>query len=160
MAFDPEQLELTDNGYLPYGVDVDEIIAEGWERELVAVWCTYHYNGEGPALPGSVSNSSGPDLGDDVVSVDEFRRRRIARESKYAPVTSLQALAANAHLVDLLLEFRWRVMGEAREYDGKSWAEIGTSLGMTEREAAEWYQKMVTEDKKRKEKQASAAQDD
>ncbi|MEV6340943.1 hypothetical protein AB0M12_40265 [Nocardia vinacea] len=141
MTYDPdEKLELTDDGYLPNGADVDGMIAEGWEQALTAVWCTYHYYGEGPPLPDV--ESSDPQEG--VPSVNEYRRRRITEEAKYAAVTPIQALAANARLVELLLEFRLSVMEDAR-FDGRSWTEIGDALGMTDQAASDWHQQNRTD---------------
>ncbi|WP_416567327.1 hypothetical protein [Nocardia testacea] len=144
MTSGPDEIKLTDDGYLPYGVDVDRVVAEGVEHELVAAWYTYHYNGEGPELVSRDGSNEGQDLGEGVVGVEEFRRRRIARESKYAPVTATQALKANARLVEVLLAYRWRVMADAR-YDGKSWTEIGQILGMTASEASGWYRHKAVE---------------
>ncbi|MEU0876796.1 hypothetical protein [Nocardia brasiliensis] len=139
MAYDPdEDLELTAGGYLLPGADVEGILAEAWERDLLAVWRTYHYYGDGPALP----DSDGSDVADGVASADEYRRRRILREAECTPVSVLQALRANVRLVDLLLHFRASVMQEARQ-DGKSWTEIGAALGMTGEAAADWCQQQV-----------------
>jgi hypothetical protein len=57
-------------------------------------------------------------------------------------VTALDALRANAQLVDLLVGRRWYVMQAARE-EGATWDEIGSALGMTQQGAHDLYQRRI-----------------
>jgi hypothetical protein len=57
-------------------------------------------------------------------------------------VTALDALEANARLVDLLTGRRWSVMQAAREA-GKTWDEIGLALGMSRQGAQDWYRRKI-----------------
>lgn len=61
--------------------------------------------------------------------------------------TALEALQANEILVRLLTGWRWSAMRQARE-DGRSWAEIGSALGMTRQSAWEFYNAAVARQKK------------
>jgi hypothetical protein len=62
-------------------------------------------------------------------------------------VTALQALAANAQLVDLLTGRRWYVMQAARE-EGAEWAEIGEALGVSKQAAWEFYKRKIADQEK------------
>jgi hypothetical protein len=53
-------------------------------------------------------------------------------------MTALQALTANAQLVELLVGRRWCVIMAAREARA-SWKAIGVALGMSAEEAESWY---------------------
>ncbi|MBF6191340.1 hypothetical protein U3653_23025 [Nocardia sp. CDC186] len=137
MAYEPEELELTADDCIPRGVDVDEVIAEGWERDLTAVWRTYHAHA---AALGLDPNSDEPlQVSPEItVTEGEFQRRLAEKNAEYAPVTAIQALTANARLVDLLLDFRWVAVNDALN-DGKSWTDIAAVLGTTEQSVLEWY---------------------
>lgn len=135
MPFDPdEEFKLTDRGLLPPGLDVDAVIAEGWEQHLTPVWSTYFGYGSGPVMP--TDNSA--DMVDRVASADTYRRARMLRTAQSTPVTPLQALAASARLIELLMQFRAEVIGDARS-DGKTWEEIGAALGMSAQAALDHY---------------------
>jgi hypothetical protein len=62
-------------------------------------------------------------------------------------VSALDALSANARLVELLIGQRWYVMQAAREA-GASWAEIGAALGMSKQGAQDWYRRKVADQAK------------
>lgn len=121
-------IELTKLGDLPPGVDVDQVIAEGDERELAAVWNTHH----GRAIHQRAVKAGSADSG---------------MLAETAPVTALHALAANRRLVELLTGRRWYVMQAARE-DGATWSEIGAALGMSKQGAQDWYRRKI-EDQER-----------
>lgn len=57
-------------------------------------------------------------------------------------VTALQALQANARLVDLLTDRRWVVIRQARE-EGATWSAIGAALGSTKQAAQDWYRHQI-----------------
>jgi hypothetical protein len=62
-------------------------------------------------------------------------------------VSPLDALRANAELVQLLTARRWSVMQEARE-QGASWAEVGEALGVSRQAAWEFYQRAIESDER------------
>jgi len=64
--------------------------------------------------------------------------------SRLPAVSALEALAANARLVDLLTSRRWYVMQAARE-DGAEWAEVGAALGVSKQAAWEFYKRKIEE---------------
>jgi len=67
----------------------------------------------------------------------------VANAAARAPaVSALEALAANARLVDLLTARRWYVMQAARE-DGAEWAEVGAALGVSKQAAWEFYKRKI-----------------
>ena len=57
-------------------------------------------------------------------------------------VSPLEALRANAELVQLLIARRWAVIQEARE-QGASWTEVGDALGVSRQAAWEFYQRAI-----------------
>jgi len=57
-------------------------------------------------------------------------------------VGPLEALRANAELVQLLTARRWSVIQEARE-QGASWTEVGEALGVSRQAAWEFYQRAI-----------------
>lgn len=62
--------------------------------------------------------------------------------SKLPDITPIEALHANAELVDLLIGQRWYVMQAAREA-GATWDEIGQTLGMSRQGAYDWYKRAI-----------------
>jgi len=71
--------------------------------------------------------------------------RLVADAAARAPaVSALEALAANARLVDLLTSRRWYVMQAARD-DGAEWAEVGAALGVSKQAAWEFYKRKIEE---------------
>src|SRR3954453_12322458 len=70
--------------------------------------------------------------------------QRVAQQTLDAlpSVTALQALQANAQLVELVIGRRWYVMQAARE-TGATWIEVGAALGMTGQEAEDWYRDKI-----------------
>ncbi len=74
---------------------------------------------------------------------DAEQLRAVDDAAARAPaVSALQALAANARLVDLLTSRRWHVMQAARE-DGAEWAEVGAALGVSKQAAWEFYKRRI-----------------
>src|SRR5688500_14602444 len=59
-------------------------------------------------------------------------------------VTAIQALTANAQLVELLVSRRWYVMQAAREA-GASWADVGVALGLSAQEAEGCYRDRIAQ---------------
>ena len=57
-------------------------------------------------------------------------------------VTALQALTANAQLVELLVGRRWYVIQAAGEA-GASWDDVGVALGMSGQAAEDWYRDKI-----------------
>ena len=73
----------------------------------------------------------------------EAERQAVQQKLGELPdVTALEALRANAQLVDLLVGRRWYVMQAARE-EGATWDEIGSALGMTRQGAYDLYQRRI-----------------
>jgi hypothetical protein len=62
--------------------------------------------------------------------------------AELSSVRPLEALRANAELVQLLVARRWSVMQEAREH-GASWTEVGDALGVSRQAAWEFYQRAI-----------------
>lgn len=76
-------------------------------------------------------------------AADAERLRVVDDATAKAPaVSALEALAANARLVDLLSGRRWYVMQAARE-EGAEWAEIGAALGISKQAAWEFYKRKI-----------------
>ena len=74
----------------------------------------------------------------------EEERQAVQQKLGQLPdVTALEALRANAQLVDLLVGRRWYVMQAAREEEA-TWDEIGSALGMTRQGAHDLYQRRIT----------------
>lgn len=124
----PDHIDLIGAGerYLPAGLDIDRLIRDATdELQLMAVWDTYHWR---RMLHRMVTRR--PD--------STFR----GELDQLAPVTAVQALAANRRLVELLTARRWYVMRDARE-GGASWADIGDALGVSRQSAHEWYQRQI-----------------
>lgn len=116
-------IELTALGDLPPGVDIDQVIAEGDERELAAAWNTHF----GRAIHQRALKAGSAPGG---------------MLAETAPVSPLQALAANRRLVELLTGRRWLVMRDAREA-GATWSEIGAALGMSKQGAQDFYRRKI-----------------
>lgn len=98
----------------------------GDERELLAVWNLAHERG---TWEGILRKDP-----DNAVAQGALEQLPVAGP--------LEALAANARLVDLLTGRRWYVMRDAREA-GATWSEIGQALGMTKQGAADWYRRAI-----------------
>ncbi|SDQ03651.1 hypothetical protein [Arthrobacter crystallopoietes] len=62
-------------------------------------------------------------------------------------IDALEALAANAAAVNLLVRRRWYVMQEARE-DGATWEAIGKALGITKQGAQDYYRRQIENQEK------------
>jgi hypothetical protein len=71
---------------------------------------------------------------------DSEHTQRVAQRTldQLPGVTALEALAANARLVELLVGRRWCVIQAAREA-GAGWEDIGASLGLTIGDVKDWY---------------------
>jgi hypothetical protein len=98
------------------------------EAELYRLWDVY-----GSRMTWETARARGADPG--VVD------RALA---ELPDVTALDALEANARLVDLLTGRRWYVMRDAREA-GASWSEIGAALGMSKQGAQDWYRRKIAD---------------
>lgn len=127
---DDKHIALTDHGCLPAGTDVNRVLSNGYQRELVALWDTHHYRD----IAQRVLSYPHPEGSERGVAI------WAANLNEVAEVTALDALAANARLVERFTEGRWSVMWDARQA-GASWAQIGEALGMSKQGAADWYQR-------------------
>uniref|UniRef100_UPI003F4968A2 hypothetical protein n=1 Tax=Amycolatopsis sp. CA-151526 TaxID=3239921 RepID=UPI003F4968A2 len=130
-----DYVELTDQGQLPAGADVDTIVQTGDERELYAARQTYDAR--------CIAQSMLEQAGDDAA-------RRALWESdlaELAEVSPLQALRAGQRFTDLVTGRRWITMMEAREA-GASWSEIGGALGMSRQGAQDWYRRKIADQEK------------
>ena len=66
---------------------------------------------------------------------------------EFPEVDAIEALAANAAVVNLLIGRRWHVMQEAREA-GATWEAIGTALGITKQGAQDYYRRQIENQEK------------
>jgi hypothetical protein len=75
---------------------------------------------------------------------DTEQGQRVAQRTldELPSVTALEALTANAQLVELLVSRRWYVMQAAREA-GATWTDVGVALGMSTEEAQDWYRDKI-----------------
>lgn len=133
---------LTSRGHIAAGVDVTVVLRTGDERELQAVWDTYHHR---RLLRDSLAKL---DAGLLRVEDPEASRAGLYDDlDELAYVTPAQALEANRRLVDLLTGRRWSVMRDAREA-GNSWTTIGAALDMTKQGALDWYKRKIADQEK------------
>lgn len=103
-----------------------------------------------------------PDLRDHIGNWDTYESRQtwrrvlarggdaaVARAAleKLPEVDALEALAANAAAVNLLVGRRWYVMQEAREA-GATWEAIGKALGITKQGAQDYYRRQIENQEK------------
>ncbi len=108
------------------------------ERESFETWNQFH---EGRMFMWEKARKQLRAQGDDP----EQLLRLVADAAARAPaVSALEALAANARLVDLLTSRRWYVMQAARD-DGAEWAEVGAALGVSKQAAWEFYKRKIEE---------------
>lgn len=105
------------------------------ERELLQMWDHHHARQTWEGI-----------LRKDQTSVEgaKIAQRALA---DIPDVTALDALKANAELVQLLTGRRWYVMRDARQA-GATWDEIGEALGMSSQEAREWYREAIERQEK------------
>lgn len=132
-------LDLTARGHLPAGIDVTAVLAAGDERELHAVWDTYHHT---RLIRKTLARLAAGGL--TVTDPDASRAALQDDLDTCAAVTPAQALEANRRLVDLLTGRRWSVMQDAREV-GDSWTTIGAALDMTKQGALDWYKRKIAD---------------
>lgn len=66
---------------------------------------------------------------------------------EFPEVDAIEALAANAAAVNLLIGRRWYVMQEVREADA-TWEAIGTALGITKQGAQDYYRRQIVNQEK------------
>jgi len=105
------------------------------ERESFETWNRFH--------EGRMWERAGEKLR--AQGADAERLRAVDDAAVRAPaVSALEALAANARLVDLLTSRRWYVMQAARD-DGAEWAEVGAALGVSKQAAWEFYKRRIEE---------------
>jgi hypothetical protein len=140
-----QYFKTTDRGYLPAGSDITGVLRDGDERELHAVWDTYHHiRFTTETLTKFSAGLAAGEPAHPEVDLEALWRAEIAA---LAPVTALQALEANRRLVDVLTGRRWSTMQAARE-DGASWSAVGTALDMTKQGALDWYQRKIEQQEK------------
>ncbi|WP_369024127.1 hypothetical protein [Nocardia cyriacigeorgica] len=133
---------LIEGRYIPAGVDVAAVLRTGDERELQAVWDTYHHAG---LLRETLDKLDAGLL--DVKDPDTARAALHDDLGAVAAITPTQALEANRRLVDLLTGRRWSVMQAAREA-GDSWTAIGDALGVSKQGARDWYLRKIEHQEK------------
>ena len=99
------------------------------ERELLQRWDQYHQR----RIWTTVLTRAQTDDG-----------RRVAQRAvdELGDITALDALRANAELVQLLLGRRWYVIQDAREA-GATWDEIGEAVGMSRQGAYDWHKRKI-----------------
>ncbi len=103
------------------------------ERESFGTWNAFHERRMWEQA-GEKLRAQGAD-GERLRVVDDAAAKALA-------VSALEALAANARLVDLLSGRRWYVIQAARE-QGAEWAEIGAALGISKQAAWEFYKRKI-----------------
>jgi hypothetical protein len=137
-------MNLFEDHYMPAGIDIDTAIDQGDERELIAIWDTYHHLQLERRILAGIPDNDHLVRKDSEFTGAEVRRVVAERLTAIAEVTPAQALAANRRLVELLTGRRWYVMRDAREA-GDSWSAIGAALGVDTYDACEWYARTITE---------------
>src|SRR5690606_35170987 len=97
------KLNVREDGTLGAEADPEEVVARGDERELFAVWTTYHVRRWIEHVLGTLQGKDDAD--------SERARREFAKDlAAMAPANELHALEANRRLVDLLTG-RLRLVG-------------------------------------------------
>ncbi|MBF6548859.1 hypothetical protein [Nocardia brasiliensis] len=135
------RFETTEQGYLPAGADIEAVLADADERLLHAVSDTYHQR---RFLQGLIARAGRGDT--------EAERQRsaialpshLAEIDALAEVSVLHALEANRRMVELLIEYRWQLMRDAREA-GESWTAIGARLAVSKQSVLAWYNRKTAE---------------
>ncbi|MFI5783779.1 hypothetical protein [Nocardia sp. NPDC051570] len=128
-----EYFETTTNGCFPAGTDIAQVLADGDERELFAVWNTYFHN--------ELTRKG-------LAHADTAGREALQNDlTQHAEVTAVQALEANRRLVRMLTGRRWMTMRDAREA-GDSWTTIGAALGVSKQGAVDWYKRKIADQEK------------
>lgn len=115
-------------------MDIAEALRTGDERELHQVWTI---QGERRVWRGVLAKAREAGNTESQAVAD----RALA---DLAVVTALDALRANARLVELLIGRRWIAMQDARE-EGASWEQIGEALGMSKQGAHDWYRRKIAQ---------------
>jgi hypothetical protein len=124
-------IALTDTGLVPAGTDIAEVLSSVHEKYLVAVIYTYR------------QRQSSRDTLAHASDLPASTRAYIEKElDTLADPSPIEALTANAKLVELLTGRRWILMEEARER-GESWSTIGAALGMSKQGALDWYRRKI-----------------
>jgi len=132
-------IALTDDGLLPAGTDVAEVLARGDVRELTAVWNTY---GRRSFYQRALDERSG------LTEKARQGLQELTEElAELAEVSPVQALEANRRLAELLTGRRWYVMQDAREH-GATWTEIGAAVDLTKQGAQDWYRRKIEQQEK------------
>jgi hypothetical protein len=131
-------MNLYQDEYLPADADVDTVIARGDERELTAIWHTYHRIQLERDILAGIRDDDMPAHEGSALTGAELRRIFTDQLAAIAEITPAQALEANRRLVQLLTGRRWWVIRDAREA-GDSWTAVGAALEMTEHDARDWY---------------------
>jgi|GEM_PF-6643938 len=137
-------MNLYENAYIPAGADIDTIISQGDERELTAIWNTYHRVQLDRVALAGIRDDDAPVSEGSTFTGTEMRRIFADQLAELATVTPAQALKANHRLVDLLTGRRWWVARDAREA-GDSWTTVGAMLGMTAHDAHDWYARKIAQ---------------
>lgn len=123
-------LDDRENATQSSGVDVETVLRSGTESQLLEIWTSHQ---RASWRPTAASGGTG-DLTHVRVSGPEDAEPR--------QVSALNALRANAELVDLLSGRRWMVIQDAREA-GATWEQIGQALGVSRRAARNWYKRKI-----------------
>ncbi|MBB6374349.1 hypothetical protein BKA01_001571 [Pseudonocardia eucalypti] len=111
-------------------MDVETVLRSGTESQLLEIWSSHQ---RASWEPTSVSTGAS-----DIT----HRRASDPENAERRQVSALDALRANAELVDLLTGRRWMVIQDAREA-GATWEQIGQALGMSRRAARNWYKHKI-----------------
>jgi hypothetical protein len=111
-------------------VDVDTVLRSGTEQQLLEIWSSHQ---RAAWTTPQTSGDAGEAIHTLVSDADNVEQRQ---------ASALDALRANAELVDLLTGRRWMVMQDAREA-GATWEQIGQALGMSRHAARSWYKRKI-----------------
>lgn len=106
------------------------MLRSGTEGQLLEIWTSHQRASWKPAPVAA-----------DAGEITHLRASG-AEDVEQRQVSALDALRANAELVDLLTGRRWMVMQDAREA-GATWEQIGEALGMSRRAARNWYKRKI-----------------
>ncbi|MEU0876806.1 hypothetical protein [Nocardia brasiliensis] len=135
------RFETTEQGYLPADTDVEAVLADADERILHAVSDTYHHR---RFLQGLIARAGRGDTEAERQRSASALPSLLAQIDALADVSALHALEANRRMSELLIDYRWHLMRDAREA-GESWTAIGAALAVSKQSVLAWYNRKTAD---------------